>query len=86
MLDTLTPPPTRTPDLDEVAAEVAAALAHVTHMLEAGQHVTPGTLAQAEFDKTTLQRYLGAYYPSGHSDATVEFRWTLDQARHAGIA
>lgn len=84
---TITPtaPIVRNDDLDEIMVEQVAALAHVTHRLATGQPITPGQLADGHFTCTTVQRYLGAYYPSGHSDALAEWSWTLDRAREAGI-
>lgn len=88
---TLTPvfaPIVRNDDLDELMVETVAALAHVTHLLDTEQPVTPvtpGEMAQAHFDNTSIQRYLGRHYPSGRGDAAVEFRWTLTEAADAGL-
>lgn len=78
---------TRSDALDADMVETVAALANAYH-----QHIdverpplTPGQLAAAAFDNTTIQRYLGAFYPSGHHDLIAEWTWTLDQARHAGL-
>lgn len=87
MTDILDPPApiTRNPELDEIMVDTVAALAHLAHRLGTGQPITPGELADGHFTCTTVQRYLGAYYPSGHSDALAEWSWTLDRAREAGI-
>lgn len=87
-MTTLTPdfaPIVRNDDLDELMVETVAALAHVTHRLDTEQDVTPGEMANAHFDNTSIQRYLGRHYPSGRGDAAAEFRWTLSQAADAGL-
>ena len=82
-------PIVRNDDLDELMVETVAALAHVTHLLDTGAEVTPGVLAEAVYDNTTVQRYLGRYYPSGHGTTAetivAEFRWTLAQAADCGL-